>query len=528
MTQVMWEEKIIGGTAIKVFPGRPKTIYQMFRDVVKKYPHNEAVKFGETSLTYVALSKRVQALASYLTKQCYLSKGDRVALFLKNDDDFATAFFAVSGTGAISVIHNTKLKTPELKYQLDLTTPRCAIVDETIWSSELDSLVKTRINKLQLRDIYELESEFSPADCDEEDVNSILFTSGTTGHPKGVNILHRNLIHSSLRKEKYSEILGIKLPDGKYPRTIVAAPLFHVMALGNQFLPSIRTGGAAILMDKFNTSSFLELIEQERIDRITGSPSMLRLLLMDKDFKKYNLSSIRLISFGSAAMPPDTIEALKKAFPGVTLTNGFGLTEASAGCINLGDGCIERPASVGKASLGCEVKIVDKSIKEVAKNTIGEIVVTGPHVAGGYYKDPENTEKSFKNGWFFTGDLGYIDEDGYVYISSRKTDMINRGGENVYPVEVENAICMHPQVMEVGVCAVTDNVMGEKVAAVIVPVPGAKIDADEIKEFCSDKLAKYKIPEYIFFSDSLPRNPNGKVVKKQLRNDVESKLFPGE
>jgi acyl-CoA synthetase (AMP-forming)/AMP-acid ligase II len=211
---------------------------------------------------------------------------------------------------------------------------------------------------------------------------------------------------------------------------------------------------------------------------------------------------------------------MKKAFVNAKFFNGFGLTEASISLANLDRECTEKPTSIGHPSLGCEARIVDEHMNEVPRGLVGEIAVKGPNVADGYYHNPEETEKVFRDGWFLTGDLGRFDEEGFFYVVSRKKDMINRGGENVYPVEVENILYLHPKVLEVAVYGVPDKVMGEKVAAALVAVPGTTPTIEEIKEFCSDKLAKFKIPEHINFVASLPKNAGGKVIKAQLSKDV--------
>jgi acyl-CoA synthetase (AMP-forming)/AMP-acid ligase II len=224
-------------------------------------------------------------------------------------------------------------------------------------------------------------------------------------------------------------------------------------------------------------------------------------------------------------MSPDLMAEMKKAFVNAKFFNGFGLTEASISLAAVDQECTQKPTSIGHPSFGCEAEIVDENMNEVPKGIIGEIAVKGPHVADGYYNDLEETEKVFRNGWFLTGDLGRIDDDGFFYVVSRKKDMINRGGENVYPVEVENVIYLHQKVLEVAVFGVPDKVMGEKVAAAIVAVPGTTPTIEEIKEFCSDKLAKYKIPEYFIFTASLPKNPGSKVIKEQLSKELSQKII---
>ncbi len=225
-------------------------------------------------------------------------------------------------------------------------------------------------------------------------------------------------------------------------------------------------------------------------------------------------------------MSPDLMAEMKKAFVNAKFFNGFGLTEASISLAALDRECTEKPTSIGHPSLGCEARIVDEQMNEAPRGVVGEIAVKGPNVADGYYHNPEETEKVFKDGWFLTSDLGRVDDEGFFYVVSRKKDMINRGGENVYPVEVENIIYLHPKVLEVAVYGVPDKVMGEKVAAALVAVPGTTPTIEEIKEFCSDKLAKYKIPEQINFVASLPKNAGGKVIKAQLlKNDFYGSGF---
>ncbi len=522
VSKYRFEEKRINNYAVKVYANRPKTVYEMFSKTVQQCPNREAIKYADICLTYSELSRRTDALAWVLTQDYHVSKGDRVAVFLKNDDSFPPVFLAISKVGAISVVLNTRLKKPELEYQLELTKPVLAIVDSEIWDAGLDRLAKSKIEKNSLSQIWKKSGTCPPVVCSEDDVHSILFTSGTTGKPKGVRIVHRNFIHSAIRLEQYMEMLGLSRPEGG--KTLIAAPLFHVMALQEQLVPSMRMGNTAVLLSALSITAFLEIVERERIDFLVGSPAIYRILLGSEEIKKYDLSSIKVAAFGAAPMSPDLMTEMKKAFVNAKFFNGFGLTEASVSLVAIDKECLDKPTSIGHPSLGCEAKIVDENMREMPVGTVGEIAVKGPNVADGYYNNPEETKKAFRDGWFLTGDLGKVDNDGFFYVVSRKKDMINRGGENVYPVEVENVICLHPKVLEVAVYAVPDRVMGEKVAASIVTVPGTTLTPEEIKDFCSDKLAKYKIPEYIVFTAALPKNPGGKVIKEQLTNELAQQI----
>ena len=508
-------EKKVDSATIKVYADRPQTVFEMFHKTVETYPARDAIKYDDIRLAYADLDRRVDELASFLKNDGRVRKGDRVAVFLRNDATFPTTFLAISKIGAISVVLNTRLTKPELAYQLELTKPVAAIVDGETWNKDLDGLVKLKVESGSLAGLWGKGNTCSPAVATEEDVHTILFTSGTTGKPKGVRIVHRNFIHSAIRLEQYMELLGVGDP-AVWRKTLIVAPLFHVMALQEQFLPCMRMGNTVAMLSALNIQTFLELVEKEKIDYLVGSPAIYRILLGTEDAKRYDLSSIKVAGFGAAPMSPDLMGEMKRAFVNAKFFNGFGLTEASVSLANIDGECTEQPTSIGHPSLGCEARIVDENMKEVERGSVGEIAVKGPNVADGYYDNPEETKKVFRDGWFLTGDLGRIDENGFFYVASRKKDMINRGGENVYPVEVENIIYLHPKVLEVAVYSVQDKVMGEKVAAAVVAVPGTTPTAEEIKTFCGDKLARYKIPEYVIFTASLPKNAGGKVIKKQL------------
>jgi acyl-CoA synthetase (AMP-forming)/AMP-acid ligase II len=508
-------EKKTGSATIKVYADRPQTVFEMFHKTVETYPEREAVKYGNVCLSYADLDRRVDELASFLTNEGRVKQGNRVAIFLPNDDLFPTAFLAISKIGAISVVLNTRLTKPELAYQLEVTRPEAAIVDSVTWNKELDEWVPFKVESASLAGLWGKGGTCAPAAGGEEDLHSILFTSGTTGKPKGVRIVHRNFIHSAIRLEQYMEMLGVSEP-GKGGKTLIVAPMFHVMALQEQFIPSMRMGNTIVMMSALSIVAFLELVQNEKINFLVGSPAIYRILLGSEDVKKYDLSSIQLAGFGAAPMSPDLMGEMKKAFVNAKFFNGFGLTEASISLAALDRECTEEPTSIGHPSLGCEVKIVDENRNELPKGEVGEIAVKGPNVVDGYYNNPEETKKVFRDGWFLTGDLGRVGDKGFFYVASRKKDMINRGGENVYPVEVENVIYLHPKVLEVAVYGVPDPVMGEKVAAAVVAVPGTTPTVEEIKAFCSDKLAKYKIPEYVALTAFLPKNAGSKVIKDQL------------
>jgi len=401
-------EKKVGSATIKVYNDRPQTVFEMFHKTVETYPARDAIRYGDIILTYADLDRWVDELASFLKKDGRVGKGDRVAVFLRNDATFPTAFLAISKIGAISVVLNTRLTKPELAYQLELTKPVAAIVDSETWNKELDELVKLKVESGSLAEMWGRGNTCSPAAVTEEDVHTILFTSGTTGKPKGVRIVNRNFIHSAIRLEQYMELLGVSDP-AVGQKTLIVAPLFHVMALQEQFLPCMKMGNTVVMLSALNIKAFLELVEKEKVDYLVGSPAIYRILLGTEDTKNYDLSSIKVAGFGAAPMSPDLMKEMKKAFVNAKFFNGFGLTEASVSLANINGECTQQPTSIGHPSLGCEAMIVDENMKEVGRGSIGEIAVKGSNVADGYYDNPLETKKVFRDGWFLTGDLGRID-----------------------------------------------------------------------------------------------------------------------
>ena len=523
-TEFKFEQKKIGSALVNVYADRPESVYSMFLNTVDQHPQRQAIKFGDVSITYAEFGRRVDALSAVLAGDYNIRKGDMVAVFLKNDDAFPPVFLAISKLGAVSVVLNTRLTKAELEHQLEMTRPVAAVVDGETWDKGLDKLINRKIERNSLADIWSHGGTHPAADCDEEDLHTILFTSGTTGKAKGVRILQRNLIHSAIRMEQYmQEIFHIASPE-EGSKTLIVAPLFHVMALQEQLVPSLKMGNTIIMLSALSITAFLEIVEKEKVEFLVGSPSIYRILLGSGEVTKYDLSPVKLAGFGAAPMSPDLMSLMKKAFVKAKFFNGFGLTEASISLASLDMECIENPTSIGRPSLGCEAKIVDAKRRELPVGTVGEIAIKGPNVAGGYYNEPQATADSFVDGWFLTGDLGKRDDKGFFYVVSRIKDMINRGGENIYPVEVENIIYLHPNVLEVAVYRVPDAVMGEKAAASIVAVPNTILTAGEVQEFCAGKLARYKIPEYILFTTSLPKNPGGKIIKEELTRQFSAKV----
>jgi len=330
-------------------------------------------------------------------------------------------------------------------------------------------------------------------------------------------ITHRNIINSSLKSayisSQYPSLLG---PEEQ--NTLIAAPLHHVLALQEQMISSVFLGWGCIPVSSFNPVEILDLLKRERVSSMSGSPAMYWLLLNRTPIRDLKLDSLKLITYGGAPMPPDLLSELRRTFPGVICLNGYGTTEASVISCLQDIFCEQFPKSVGQPTLCTEVKIVNLSEEQVSgSDTAGELAVRGALVTRGYYKLPEETASVYRDGWYYTGDLAYQDSNGFIYIMGRTREMINRGGENVYPVEVENVLHLHPKILDVAVFSLPDPVMGSVVACAIIPRPDAgNIVTSEILQFCESQLASYKIPQKIFFVTDLPKNPSGKVIKKKL------------
>jgi acyl-CoA synthetase (AMP-forming)/AMP-acid ligase II len=342
------------------------------------------------------------------------------------------------------------------------------------------------------------------------DLAAIFYTSGTTGFPKGAMLTHANFLANT---ENARRVVG--LPHDADLRTLVSVPLFHVTGCNSQLLVACELGGTTVIMPTFEVKAFLEAIATEHIDMLTTVPAIYWLAIVQDEFATTDVSSVQWASYGGAPIAPDLVRRIMEAFPNARVGNGFGLTECSSIATFLPHEYAEsRPETVGLAA-----PVVDLDILDPDDEGAGELLIRGPNVCAGYWRKPEQTAETFVDGWLHTGDVAKIDDEGFVQIVDRKKDMINRGGENVYCVEVENALAACPGVGEVAVVGVPDQMMGEKVGAVIVPAPGHQFDVDVVIARAREQLADFKVPQFVSVrSEPLPRNPGGKVLKAQLRD----------
>lgn len=515
----------IGGFPIQTFRHRFKNVWEMFSHASRVYAEREFLVEGPNRLTFRETVKKVTQVAAYLGEKMGGQRKVPVGILMENSITFVITFLAIQQSGATAVVFNNRLATPELKRQIQISDIELLLSSPQLSAKAQESLPDSPAVKhiiLEPLEKTETPGELLPAgDPGEDDPALILFTSGTVGNPKGVIITHRNLITSALKQGYY---FPHDLQTQESIKTVIAAPLFHVLALQEQLIAAIFGGVTCILVSSFNPQEILDLVARERINFLAGTPTMYWMLLHKTAMRDAQLDSVQMILYGGAPMPPDLLRELRQTFPWVKCINGYGLTEASGISILNDEFCELKPTSVGQPALCSEVKIVDPVGKEVGANAMGELAVRGALVSKGYYKLPKETVRVYRDGWFYTGDMAYRDAEGFIYLVGRTREMINRGGENVYPVEVENILHMHPRILDVAVLGIPDPVLGEVVGCAIILRPGAEeLSLGEIQEFCQKQLADYKIPQRVFYVMDLPRNPGGKVIKKKL---VEQILNP--
>jgi acyl-CoA synthetase (AMP-forming)/AMP-acid ligase II len=499
-------------------------------------PERAAVFFEGKWYTFSQLNERTNRLANAL-KSLGVQKGDRVGMLQVNCNQHVEAYFAAAKLGAIYVPLNFRAKGDELTYMLNSSEASTLLVGDRY----LDLIRSIRPNVPSVKNYISIESKqddmlyyediISSAAADDviteiedDDTTMLVYTAGTTGFPKGVMLSHSSFGVYVLE--------NVTPPDPEIEeKNILTVPLYHVAGL--QAVMAAIYGGRTLVMERqFEPVEWMGLVAGEKVNRAMMVPTMLKQLIDHPEFKKFDLSSLRVITYGAAPMPLEVIKKALEVFPGVNFINAFGQTETASTITTLSpedhiltgseeekEKKLKRLSSIGRPMSDVEMKIFDEEGNELPPGEVGEIVARGPRVMAGYWKDEEKTKKTIDaNGWVHTGDVAYMDEDGYFYLAGRATDMIIRAGENIAPEEVEAVARTHPAVDDVAVIGVPDLEWGEQVRAVVVLKAGEKATAEEIMEHCRQKLASYKRPTSVVFVDELPRNPMGKVLKRVLRD----------
>ena len=519
------EELHFGERRIRCFADRPGGLHAMFAAAVARNPDGEAVVFGEQRLTWRELARQVARVAAALRRRG-IAPGDRVALLLGNRIEFVVALYALARLAAIAVPLNIREQKPELAYVLahcgatmllfeaDLAgrLPEPALLPALRWRIAVGQCTGAESFAVLVGD--EELSEAAP--MAEEDVAAILYTSGTTGRPKGAMVTNLGLVHSAMH---FQHGMGLSMSD----RALVAVPMTHVTGTVALVVTMARCAGTLVVMANFKAADFLALMQRERISYTLIVPAMYNLCLLQPDFARYDLSAWRIGGFGGAPMPLPTIQRFAEQVPGLKLMNAYGATETTSPATMMPpEFTAAHVDSVGLAVACAEIKVVDVDGLPLAAGESGELWIKGPMVAKGYWQDPAASAREITDGFWHSGDIGSIDAEGYVRVFDRKKDMINRAGYKVFTAEVESVLSAHPGVIEVAVVGKPCPVLGERVHAFVM-IKTESVSAEELQRFCAERLSDYKVPEsFTLQSAPLPRNANGKLIKQALKNSLHA------
>lgn len=486
-------------------------------------PKRRALTFENNTLTFAQLSERVRCLAANLRANG-VCRGDRVGYIGFNHPVFLEALFAASSLGAIFVPLNFRLSGPEIRFIANDAGIHTLIVD-----NHTQAIIESEVEHLCCRRYIAAEVDATPPDgwddlesslleqaplagiesVDTDDVGLIMYTSGTTGLPKGAMLTHGNFFWNTINSCFGEELMG--------EATLTCAPLFHIGGLNVTTLQSIAKGVEVILLRNFDAGQVLKDIERYRVSSMFGAPTMFLMMSQHPVFTDTNLGSIRALICGGAPVPVPLIELYGER--GVQFNQGYGLTEtAPFASLLSGDMAIEKVGSAGTAPMFTFVRIVDGDNNVIDSGEIGEVCIRGPNVMKGYWNRPEATVEAIDcEGWFHSGDMGYLDDDGYLFLCDRLKDMVISGGENVYPAEVESVLYGHPAIKEVAVIGIPDDKWGEAVTAIVVLEDQHQLTLEALRDFAEQNLARYKLPAQLREIEVLPRNPAGKVLKYQLK-----------
>ena len=483
---------------------------------------------GGRRFSYGALNERANRLANGLLDEG-VRKGDRVAFLLRNGVELVEGFFGLGKIGGVMVPLNSRLVPDEIEFILKDSGASVLIFDRE-FAAAVEAL---RPRHTSVESWIEVGGESPGADFTEryghvmdqssieeprisargEDLFLIVYTSGTTGRPKGAMHTHDSVTWASLT---WVMTLDVRALD----RFLLFLPPFHVGVLLPLAMLTHR-GGTVVMMRTFEPGRVFELVEEEKITTTLAVPTMFHLMLEHPAIRKHDLSTLRWSIVGAGPVPAWLIE--RYAELGIDLLQDYGLTESCApGTVISAEEAAAKPDSAGKACFHTDVRVVDAEGKPVSANELGEIIIRAGHLMTGYWNRPQATSEVLRDGWLYTGDIGMLDEDGCLYIRDRKKDMIVSGGENIYPVEIENLLLAHPKIKDVAVIGQPSTKWGESAAAIIVPEDGKEITLEEIAGYCREKIAGYKIPRILEFADEIPRTPTGKIQKHTLKEH-----FPG-
>ncbi len=522
----MRDEAHYGDRVVRCFVERPGSLLEMLDQAVQRNPDGEALVCGAERLSYRELLARSERLAGGMAHHG-VKPGDRVALLLGNRIEFVLVLFAAAHLGAISVPISTREQAPGLAWMLHHCGARL-VVHEPELGALLPALADAPALQVRVAvgeyagsetfaSLLACDSAAAPVAVREEDTAVIMYTSGTTGRPKGAMQTQLGIVHSSMHFQ-------IAMDLGPGDCSIAAVPLSHVTGLVALITTMVRCAGKLVIMPAFKAADFLLLAERECMTHSLMVPAMYNLCLLRPDFARHDLSHWRIGAYGGAPMPVATIQALAQTVPSLMLMNCYGSTETTSPSTLMPPGQTAAHNDTVGMPLACaDMLVMDADGRQLPPDTLGEFWVRGPMTVRGYWNNPEGTAASFTAGYWHSGDIGSIDEQGYVKVVDRMKDMINRGGYKIYTIEVENVLYQHPAVQECAVVSKPCPVLGERVHAFV--TWKAQVSAEQLRAFCASRLSDYKVPESFTLSDTpLPRNANGKLVKQEMRARLLAEL----
>jgi long-chain acyl-CoA synthetase len=530
-------EEVVDGITYRVFKNAATNLGQLF-EAARGEPATFLV-YQDERWTFDETRRHVDGLAHTLVHTYGIGKGDRVGIAMRNLPEWIVSFAAAVSIGAVSVSLNAWWTEPELEYAIDDSGISVLIADpERIGSAHRSArareipMIVVRADRLgpeatgvdRYEDVVEFGSPMPAVEVGPDDDATILYTSGTTGFPKGAVSTHRAVTQSLMAFWASAIILRARGSGdgggGPPPCFILIVPLFHVTGCVPVMLSCFGMRMKLVMMHHWDPETALRLIEAEQVTAFVGVPTQSWDLLESPSFSRYDTSSLATVGGGGAPAPVKLVDRVERGFRHGRPNIGYGMTETNGfGPGNVADDYVARPTSTGRARTTImDVEIRDEEGVSVPAGTLGQIWMKGPNVIRGYWNKPDATRESITDGWLASGDLGRIDDEGFLYVEDRAKDMVLRAGENVYCAEVESAIYDHPDVYEAAVFGVPHERLGEEVACVVHRQDGSQLAADDLSEFLAGRLAPFKVPSRIVFSHGrLPRNPSGKILKRELR-----------
>src|SRR5690348_6719132 len=483
-------------------------------DTTRIHAGRVAVRVDNAAMTYRALDEASARVAGVLQERG-IRPGDRVGIMMPNVAEVPVVYYGILRAGGVVVPMNPLLKEREVAYYLRDSGAGLAFAWHGFATEARAGAGQVRADVIVVDEasfpdlLASVTPDFQVADQDNQDTAVILYTSGTTGHPKGAELTHGNLMSNT---EVSATDIARAGPDDVI---FGGLPLFHVFGQTVALNVAVASGASLTLLPRFSAEHALRIIAGHRVTIFEGVPTMYVALLHQPSRADYDTSTLRMCVSGGAALPVEVLRGFEEAF-GVAVLEGYGLSETSPIASFNHPDRERKPGSIGTPIRGVRMRLVDKEDHDVPPGEVGEIVISGPNVMKGYWHRPEATAEAIRDGWFHTGDLARVDEDGYFYIVDRKKDLIIRGGYNVYPREIEEVLYEHPAVAEAAVIGLPHPALGEEVGAAVALKPGAAVTAEELRDYVKGQVAAYKYPRRVWIMDALPKGPTGKIQKRDI------------